>query len=405
MASAGVTHDRSASTVHRVLRELVARYDRSVADPGPERVRIRLHAGDGEAWDVVIDPERARLESASDGHADATISADAETWSAIAGDVRGGMTAYQAGRLNVRRNLHLGVGFLAATSGEDSPRRLRFGTVRTASGEISMLEAGEGPAVVAIHGLGATKASFLPTVAALAGDFRVIAFDLPGFGESHKPLLAPYDARFFAGAVLELLDALGIERAHLIGNSLGGRVALEAGLRAPERVDRLVLLAPSMAWRRKRPWAPLLRMVRPELGAIQPTSRAAIERVVDRIVPGARDGWTAAGVDEFMRAYLTPRGRAAFYAAARQIYLEEPDGEDGFWPRLKTLDRPALFVWGQRDTLVPIGFARHVTDALPTAKHLELDCGHVPQLERPRETHEAAARFLSRRRRRGAGTP
>jgi pimeloyl-ACP methyl ester carboxylesterase len=403
MASAGASDVRTATTVAAVLRELVERHDRSIADPGPDAVRIRLRVRDGEAWDAVIG-DRARLEAASGDEPDASITADEATWQTIAGDVRGGMAAYRAGRLEVRRNLHLGVGFLAATSGDASPQRLRFREVRTASGRLSTLEAGAGPPVVAIHGLGATKASFLPTVAALAGDFRVIAVDLPGFGDSGKPLGAAYDARFFAETVVELLDELGIGRAHLIGNSLGGRVALEVGLRAPERVDRLVLLAPSMAWRRTRPWAPLLRLVRPELGAMQPTSRAAVERVLDRVIPGARDGWAAAGVDEFMRAYLTPRGRAAFYAAARQIYLEEPEGEDGFWPRLRTLSRPALFVWGRRDRLVPIGFARHVTDALPTAEHLELDCGHVPQLERPREAHEAAARFLSRPRRRGAGT-
>jgi pimeloyl-ACP methyl ester carboxylesterase len=387
-----------------VLGELVERYDPSVADPGPGLVRIRLAVTDGEAHDAVLDGT-AWLEPAAKSDPDATLSADATTWRAIAADVRGGMTAYQQGRLHVRRNLHLGVGFLAATSGEDSPGRLRFEDVATRSGHISTLQAGSGDPVLAIHGLGATKASFLPTVAALAGRYRVIALDLPGFGESGKPLGAPYDARFFAESLLELLDALGIERAHLIGNSLGGRVALETGLRAPDRVGRLVLLAPSMAWRRKRPWAPLLRAVRPELGAIQPTPRTAIEQIVDRMVPGAHDGWAAAGVDEFMRAYLTRRGRAAFYAAARQIYLEEPEGDDGFWPRLKTLTVPSLFVWGTRDTLVPIGFARHVTDALPKAEHLELDCGHVPQLERPRETHAAALEFLSRRRRRGAGTP
>jgi pimeloyl-ACP methyl ester carboxylesterase len=386
-----------------VLSELVGRYDATVADPGPRPVRIRLAVTDGEDHDAVLDGD-ARLEPAAEGDPDASLSADSATWREIAADVRGGMAAYQQGRLEVRRNLHLGVGFLAATSGEDTAGRLRFETVRSRSGRISTLHAGTGDPVVAIHGLGATKASFLPTVSALAGRFRVIALDLPGFGESGKPLGAPYDARFFAESVVELLDALGIERAHLIGNSLGGRVALEIGLRAPERVDRLVLLAPSMAWRRKRPWAPLLRAVRPELGAIQPTPRVAVEQIVDRMIPGARDGWTAAGVDEFMRAYLTRRGRAAFYSAARQIYLEEPEGDDGFWPRLKALSVPALFVWGRNDRLVPIGFARHVTDALPAAEHLELDCGHVPQLERPRETHDAAAAFLSRRRRRGAGT-
>jgi pimeloyl-ACP methyl ester carboxylesterase len=99
-------------------------------------------------------------------------------------------------------------------------------------------------------------------------------------------------------------------------------------------------------------------------------------------------------VDEFLRAYLNPAGRAAFYAAARHIYLEEPDGKDGFWQRLRTLRAEALFVWGQRDRLVPIAFARHVTEALPRAHHLELDCGHVPQVERPKQTHAAIAAFL-----------
>jgi pimeloyl-ACP methyl ester carboxylesterase len=267
--------------------------------------------------------------------------------------------------------------------------------VETKRGRLSTLEAGVGDPVIAIHGLGATKASLLPTVAALADRFRVIALDLPGFGDSDKPLGAPYDARYFARAVVALLDELSLERAHLVGNSLGGRVALEVALHKPRRVGRLGLLAPSMAWRKERPWAKLLRLVRPELGAIQPAPRAAIEAIVGRVVPGGADGWAAAGVDEFMRSYTTRRGRAAFYAAARQIYLEEPEGEDGFWPRLRTLQAPALFVWGRQDHIVPLAFARHVTDALPTAEHLELDCGHVPQLERPRETHAALRRFFT----------
>jgi pimeloyl-ACP methyl ester carboxylesterase len=120
-----------------------------------------------------------------------------------------------------------------------------------------------------------------------------------------------------------------------------------------------------------------------------------VQAVVHRLIPGADQGWTAAGVDEFLRAYLTPAGRAAFYAAARQIYLEAPHGKDGFWPRLRGLQPDALFIWGRRDTLVPIAFARHVAEALPRARHVELDCGHVPQMERPRQTHEAVAAFLA----------
>ena len=92
---------------------------------------------------------------------------------------------------SVRQNLHLGVGFLAATSGIADERRLRFASVRTRLGKISTLSAGEGDPVICVHGLGGTKASFLPTVAALADHHRVIAMDLPGFGDSDKPIAPP----------------------------------------------------------------------------------------------------------------------------------------------------------------------------------------------------------------------
>jgi pimeloyl-ACP methyl ester carboxylesterase len=104
------------------------------------------------------------------------------------------------------------------------------------------------------------------------------------------------------------MNALGLRRAHVIGNSLGGRVALEPGLRHPERVQRLALLAPSLAWRRGRPWSPLVRVLRPEPGLLQITPRRVVEAVVRRIIPAADNSWVQAGVDEFLRAYLTPRG-------------------------------------------------------------------------------------------------
>jgi pimeloyl-ACP methyl ester carboxylesterase len=376
------------------LQVLVGRYDRTAFEPEGSGARVRLAVAGGDAWDALLERGAARLERAG-GDADATLTADSQTWAAIARDVDGGMRAFRSGRLAVRRNVHIGVGFLAATSGVSGPGRLRFRTVVTRRARLSTLEAGVGPPVLAIHGLGATKGSFVFTVAALADRFRVIAVDLPGFGDSDKPIGAAYDAPFFADAMIDLLDALKLDRADLIGNSLGGRVALEVALRDPELVRRLALLAPSLAWRRPRRWAPALRLVRPELGLVQLAPRAVVQAVVHRLIPGADQGWTAAGVDEFLRAYLTPAGRAAFYAAARQIYLEAPHGKDGFWPRLRGLQPDALFIWGRRDTLVPIAFARHVAEALPRARHVELDCGHVPQMERPRQTHEAVAAFLA----------
>jgi pimeloyl-ACP methyl ester carboxylesterase len=377
----------------RALRTLVGRYERAAFEPEDGRARVRLVVAGEGAWDAVLEHGGASLTRAY-GDADAMLTAGARTWETIAKDAGGGVPAVQAGRLAVRHNLHLGVGFLAATSGVTGPGRLRFRSVVTRRARLSTMEAGIGRPVLAIHGLGGTKGSFLPTVAALSDRFRVIAVDLPGFGDSDKPIGASYDPRFFADAMVDLLDALELDRVELIGNSLGGRVALELALQSPERVGRLALLAPSMAWRRPRRWAPALRLVRPELGLVQLAPRALVKAIVRRIIPGADEGWTAAGVDEFLRAYLTPAGRAAFYAAARQIYLEAPHGENGFWTRLGGIQSDALFVWGRRDTLVPIAFARHVAEALPQARHLELDCGHVPQVELPKDTHDAVGAFF-----------
>ena len=115
---------------------------------------------------------------------------------------------------------------------------------------------------------------------------------------------------------------------------------------------------------------------------------------MNRVLPDGAEGWTAAGVDEFLRSYLTRRGRAAFYAAARNIPLEAPHGPDGLWTRLASLEPPALFVWGRADRLVPFEFAGHVRRVLPLAEHLELPVRPRPQLERPGVTHEAMRTFL-----------
>ncbi|HTU29718.1 MAG TPA: alpha/beta fold hydrolase [Solirubrobacteraceae bacterium] len=386
------------------LERLVARYDSELFWPMRPGARVRLGVIDPASpavspeRDVVFEGDRAFLVERS-GRPDAVITADKETWERVLADVRGGLEAFHAGRLTVRRDLHLGIGFLAATApaGAAEPG-LHFAQVLTAAGEISIDEAGVGPAAILIHGLGATKVSMLPTLAALAAEGRrAIALDLPGFGDSVKPIAAAYHAPYFAKAVVALMNALGIDRADFVGNSLGGRVALELGLRFPERTGRLCLLAPSLAWLRERPWAPLLRLISPQLGLLQPAPRPLVEAIVRAVAGGESSPgqWTAAGVDEFLRSYLTPRGRAAFYAAARNIYLEPPHGPRGLWTRLPGLQAPSLFVWGRRDTLVPIGFEAHVRAALPAAEHLELDCGHVPQLERPAETHRVLARFLS----------
>lgn len=370
------------------LEELVERFDPDGFDApaGSARVRVRWN---GDARDVSIKGKRVQIQQPRNGRADTLIEADERTWRQVARDTGSGLRAFGGGKLKIRGNLHVGVGFLSATSGAPADQRLRFGR----AANLAYMEAGSGEPVVMIHGLGGTKASFLPTVVALANaGYHAIAIDQPGFGDSHKPLLAPYDPPYMARAAEAFLDARGIDSAHVIGNSLGGRVTLELGIAHPDRVRKLALLACSLPWQRRPSWARYLPLLRPELGLIQPAPRALVEEIVRRSIPNGRSGWTAAGIDEFLRSYCTPRGRAAFYAAARHILLER---SEEFWERLGGLDRETLFVWGRYDQIIPRSFAPHVRKALPSAKHVVLNSGHVPQIERPAETETVLKRFLS----------
>jgi pimeloyl-ACP methyl ester carboxylesterase len=281
-------------------------------------------------------------------------------------------------------------------------RSPRVHRIKAAGMRSFYLESGKrgAPPVVLLHGLGATSASFLPMQWDLARDHHVFALDLPGFGESDKPV-RPLNPAFFARWLVAWLDAVGLPRAHLVGNSMGGRVAIEVGLTAPSRVDRLVLLAPSLAWRRYRAGAHVVKLLRPELGAMPiPVLHGLVVGFLktlfvrhERVADGA---WDAAA-DEFVRAFATRRGRIAFFHAAREIYLEDPHGRAGFWDRLPTLAVPSLFVFGGKDFIVPRGFLRHVRKALPNAEwELLADCGHVPQFELPGETNARVRAFLNR---------
>ena len=370
------------------FKTLVSRFDPEAMDIPGGSARIRLAVPGADAREVEVTPDGARLLPGGPRRgADAVLTAEQKSWARVASDLQAGMAEFRERRLSVRRNLNLGVGFLAATSGSTEPGRLRFRRV----GDVSLLEAGQGEPLLMLHGLGGTKISFLPTVSALAPAMRTIAMDMPGFGDSGKPVGASYGPRMFSEWAVRLLDDLGIERAHVLGHSLGGRAALELAVRHPDRVMSLVGMTPSMPWLRDRRWAAALRLVRPELGLIQPLPRRGLDLFLQRLFAGTGDEWAAAGLDEFKRVFITPRGRAAFYAAARQVYLEDPDN---LWTALAELEPPAMFVWGRYDQLVPYGFSRRVREVLPDARHLVLSCGHIPQFERPRELHAALSRFL-----------
>jgi pimeloyl-ACP methyl ester carboxylesterase len=398
----GASPGAETRALEKALRSRIAR-----ATPGAREreARIVFDAGESGKWSVVLGGGEVRLARAygrSPFRGATTITSDPTTLLDVLEGRAAGVEAFLQGRLFLRGNIALGLSLddllPPPTRDERSPR---CRSVKAMGVRSFYLEAGDAsaPPVVLLHGLGATSASFLPTIWDLARDHHVFALDLPGFGESGKPVRALHPA-YFARWLVTWLDVVGLERPHLVGNSMGGRVALEVGLRNPERANRLVLLSPSLAWRRYRAAAKLVRLLRPEL-AVMPipvlhrmvimsirTMFAHPERVADAAMN--------AGADEFVRVFGTKRGRIAFFHAAREIYLEDPHGRRGFWDRLPALTRPALFFFGEKDRLVPRAFVRHVKRALPHAEcELLDDCGHVPQFELPARTHARIREFFS----------
>ncbi len=368
----------------------------------PEGVRalVSMEVGPGQGWTASLDGG-VEVSKGLTEEADVRIITDPQTLSAVVGGTESGIKAFLDGRLLVRGNLALALRLDSIFKPQGRPVHWpKWNSVRAAGLHTAYLEAGEGPTVLLLHGLGATNASLLPTLWDLASDYRVIVPDLPGFGESAKPLRS-YNAEFFARWAEAFIDELGLESVHAIGNSMGGRVAIEMGLRTPDRVDRMVLLTPSPAFIRRREFVRVVRLLRPELAFLPlPIPHEQVVRGIRMMFSRPSRlprGWYDAAADEFRRVFATARGRIAFFSAARQIYLEEPRGERGFWDRLPYLETPALFVWGERDRLVPAKFARHVTNALPRATSVVLeDCGHVPQYELPEETHALIREFLTK---------
>ncbi len=387
--------------VEEAFRTLPSRY--LGAEPGFDATyHVRL-CDIGHTFEVRCTEAVARVrKGTSRREPDVVISTDAATWLRLRAGELAGLDAFRERTLAARGQVDLALSFegmFRLPNGRDPIMRVH--SVHLKGRCISTLTLGEGPDVLLIHGLGAAKTSFFDTAAGLRQQgYRVHAIDLPGFGSSKGPATAPYNAGWFADTVLEWMDELDIDRVHVVGNSMGGRVALELGLRAPERVGGIVALCPAVAFV-KRGLHPLVRLLRPELGMLpHKIARPLVARQLFSMFadPDALDPSVAdIAVDEFQRTYCSAGSRLAFLRSARNIYLDKPFGRGGFYPRLGTLEPEALFVWGTHDPLIPCGFSRHVRRWLPGARQVTFDgCGHVPQIERPEETTALIVEHLQR---------
>jgi pimeloyl-ACP methyl ester carboxylesterase len=372
--------------------------------------RFRLESADGlvAQWElrlgslrfaVSVADHSCIVEEGPAGAPQTVISTDPGTWLAIDEGALTGGDAFLARRLRATGNLDLAVRLQTLFRPYRRARRAQdLDQLEVAADgvQLSTYLLGRGDPILLLHGLGGSKITWLPLLTALADGRRVIVPDLPGHGESGKPR-ADYSPRYYARVVRRLLDELGVEQAVVIGNSMGGRIALELALRSPDRVSALALLGPAVPGFRWRYLMGLTRVFPTEWGRIPfPLRERWMEAMIRRLFadPGRLpDSAYSAAAVEFIRIYRDPVARMAFFSSLRHIVTERPEP---FYAALRRIKQPTLVVFGEQDRLVPPRLGVRLAQHLPNSQYVVFPrCGHVPQFEATGETLETLAPFLA----------
>jgi pimeloyl-ACP methyl ester carboxylesterase len=253
---------------------------------------------------------------------------------------------------------------------------------------IRYVRRGRGPAVVLVHGFASSIYTWADVLPRLADRYDVVAIDLPGFGGSDMP--PRLDGATALRLLPEVMDGLGLERASIVGNSLGGAIGAATAAHRPERVEKLVLIdaAAYNLSRQDRP-ALLRAMGRVPAGLVRRLPTRTLMRLGLEQVFHDDTKVTAERVEE----YLAPMARPGALEAAHALLTS---GEDfGLPAALRRVRAPTLVIWGREDTWVPVAHADLFVRDIPGARKVVLDaCGHVPQEERPEEVAALIADFL-----------
>jgi len=255
-----------------------------------------------------------------------------------------------------------------------------------------------GPVVVMLHGGGpgaSAWSNFGRNLPVFSGGFRTLMVDQPGFGRSAKPAVTGNYFTFAADAVCGLLDELGIGRVHLVGNSLGGGTAMRFALRFPERVSRLVLMAPGglgLNVFAPDPTEGVQRLM--EFAAPPGPSREKMAAFLRTLVFDQRLV-TDELVDERYAAASDPESIAALASMGASFY-DPACAEDGMlWREAHRLRRPVLLIWGREDRVNPLDGALVALKLIRRAElHVFGGCGHWAQLEKFDEFNRLAISFL-----------
>jgi pimeloyl-ACP methyl ester carboxylesterase len=256
---------------------------------------------------------------------------------------------------------------------------------------VRFVEAGAGAPLLLVHGYLSSQRTWDDVMPDLAATRRVIAPDLPGFGESEKPPPSryPYGFDAFADSLADVVAALGLTRVSVCGHGLGGSVALTLAAKYPDLVDRLVLVGPlvygpRLGWMERAAPVPLLG----PLAFKQLYGRAIFRRYFRDHYATDEVPWQR--VDAHFDLFNVPAAREAALATTHALLDTRP-----VVARVPRVTVPSLVVWGRADRITPLSDGRRLSRELRGARLEVLEAGHAPHEQCPAEFVRVTRRFLA----------
>ncbi len=279
----------------------------------------------------------------------------------------------------------------AAIQLERSSAGLEAATTRVGDLDIAYLrnaEANPGDTIVMVHGFGANKDNWTRLADQLTDDFNVYAIDLPGHGDSSKPLDLGYTLDEQTEHLAGILTALGIDRFHMMGNSMGGAITALFAARYPERIKTAVLFDPAGIFEHE---SELVDLVREGDNPLIPSKPGDLKRLMDfaleeePFVP-----WPILGVLEDKAIANQDINRVIFAA------IRDSGFESAFRQQITRIQDPVLVVWGKQDRIIDYRNGALFVEAIPDARLELLDgIGHAPMLEAPERSAQLFRTFLA----------
>jgi len=255
-------------------------------------------------------------------------------------------------------------------------------------------EAGEGPPLILVHGFLVSHKEWLPILPYLSQHFRCIAPDLPGWGKSDKraPGEYPYTREAYAETLVELMGALDLSRAHILGHSMGGSIAITLAADHPEVVDRLSLIDtacyPFPVPMKGR--LPLFPMLGPVIFK-RLYGRSMFRDYFKNDVFAGHDTINLDRVDAYYEDFRSKPSREAAYEVLKRTIDLTP-----LVPKIPRVAASTLILWGAEDRLLPVGLAHRLVRELPEARlHILEGAAHAPNEEIPERTAELIVEHCS----------